>query len=224
MAKKIPILRALLIFLTKNENICSDEIPSWKSFGRYVIRVNAVNYHTPYFRCQVIVVSIFIMFKHFHFNFGDFRLRFSWTWLFTMFTKRRPGSCNFSSRIVDKGLYYKFELFTKCQVRQEFWEYILRGQFILTRNRPMKKISGMPADPIYKEGMYLLRILCKHFHFSFLETKAKTNTSNSPQISQNCQKYQNSWIWWLYLEAPWEMHSNKYKHAWYRFINSLNIC
>ena len=31
------------------------------------------------------------------------------------------------------------------------------------------------------------------------------------------KKWQNSGIWWLYLESPWEMHSNKYKHAWYCF-------
>ena len=26
-----------------------------------------------------------------------------------------------------------------------------------------------------------------------------------------------STFWWLYLESPWEMHSIKYKHAWYWF-------
>ena len=41
--------------------------------------------------------------------------------------------------------------------------------------------------------------------------------------SQNIiQKYQNVVISWPYLESPWNMHSNKYKHAWFGLINSWN--
>ena len=38
-----------------------------------------------------------------------------------------------------------------------------------------------------------------------------------PQVQNGrklIKKYHNSGIWWLYLESPWEMHANKYKHAW----------
>ena len=30
------------------------------------------------------------------------------------------------------------------------------------------------------------------------------------------------WISLLYLESPWKLHSNKYKHAWYWFSKSWN--
>ena len=36
-------------------------------------------------------------------------------------------------------------------------------------------------------------------------------------FSHNFQK--KSEIWWIYLESPWEMYSNKFKHAWYWFRN-----
>ena len=39
---------------------------------------------------------------------------------------------------------------------------------------------------------------------------------------QNVQKCQNCRISWPYLESPWKMHSNKYKHAWYWFRNVWN--
>ena len=42
-------------------------------------------------------------------------------------------------------------------------------------------------------------------------------------MSQNVQKCQNYRIWWVYLESPWEMHLNKYKHAWYWFRNLWNF-
>ena len=38
-----------------------------------------------------------------------------------------------------------------------------------------------------------------------------------------CQKCQDFWTSLLYLESPWEMHSNKYKHAWYWFKNVWNF-
>ena len=34
-----------------------------------------------------------------------------------------------------------------------------------------------------------------------------------------CKKHQNCGISWTYLERQWKMHSDKYKHAWYWFIN-----
>ena len=40
------------------------------------------------------------------------------------------------------------------------------------------------------------------------------------KVHKFCKKCQNSGISWPYLEPPREMHSNKYKHAWYWFINS----
>ena len=40
---------------------------------------------------------------------------------------------------------------------------------------------------------------------------------------KNVQKCQHSGNWWLYLESPWEMHSNKYKHACYRYRNLLTF-
>ena len=43
------------------------------------------------------------------------------------------------------------------------------------------------------------------------------------KISQNCKNYQHFAIWWVYLDSPWEMHSNKYKHAWYWFRNLLDL-
>ena len=36
------------------------------------------------------------------------------------------------------------------------------------------------------------------------------------------KKCLNCGISWPYFESLWEMHWNKYKHAWYRFINSWN--
>ena len=36
------------------------------------------------------------------------------------------------------------------------------------------------------------------------------------------QKIQINWISLPYLESPQKMHSNKYKHAWYRFSKSWN--
>ena len=36
------------------------------------------------------------------------------------------------------------------------------------------------------------------------------------------KKCQNCRISWPYLEPPWEIHWNKYKHAFYLFTNSLN--
>ena len=42
------------------------------------------------------------------------------------------------------------------------------------------------------------------------------------KISQNVQQFQNYGILLLHLESPWKMHSNKYKHAWYRGSNSQN--
>ena len=43
------------------------------------------------------------------------------------------------------------------------------------------------------------------------------------KTNHNCFICQNSGIESLYLESPWEMHSNKYKHAWYWFINVVNF-
>ena len=40
--------------------------------------------------------------------------------------------------------------------------------------------------------------------------------------TQNIQKLHHFGISWPFLESPSEMHSNKYKHAWYWFINSWN--
>ena len=37
------------------------------------------------------------------------------------------------------------------------------------------------------------------------------------------KKNQHSGIWWLYLESPSDMHSDKYKHALYWFTYFLNI-
>ena len=37
-----------------------------------------------------------------------------------------------------------------------------------------------------------------------------------PKSSQMSKNY---WTSLRYLESPWETHSNKYKHAWYWFIN-----
>ena len=42
------------------------------------------------------------------------------------------------------------------------------------------------------------------------------------KVAQKFHKFKNSEIWSLYLESPWEMHSNKYKHARYRFWNVWN--
>ena len=45
---------------------------------------------------------------------------------------------------------------------------------------------------------------------------------DSSKMSQNCQKCQNCGISWQYLASSWEIHSNKYKHAWFWFIDSWN--
>ena len=39
-----------------------------------------------------------------------------------------------------------------------------------------------------------------------------------------CEKCQNCGISWPYLKPQWKLHSDKYKHAWYWFINSWNSC
>ena len=49
-----------------------------------------------------------------------------------------------------------------------------------------------------------------------------TSADDMSNISQNIQKLPNFGISWPYLESPLEMHSNKYKQAWYWFINSWN--
>ena len=49
-------------------------------------------------------------------------------------------------------------------------------------------------------------------------------TDDRSNMSQNLKKCQNVEISWAYLKSPWEMHSNKYTHAWYWFINSWNSC
>ena len=41
----------------------------------------------------------------------------------------------------------------------------------------------------------------------------QTDVSWLSKMSQNVHKFQNYWISTLYLESPWKMHSNKYKHA-----------
>ena len=43
------------------------------------------------------------------------------------------------------------------------------------------------------------------------------------QDSRKYQKYQHSWIWWLYLKPPWEIHSNESKHAWYLLRYLWNV-
>lgn len=81
-------------------NICSDEIPGWKSFRSYVTLVHTVNYHTPHF---IIVLSIFSYLHISPERFGGHIL----------FTTGRSGSYSFSSWTVDKGVYYKSDLFRK---------------------------------------------------------------------------------------------------------------
>ena len=39
------------------------------------------------------------------------------------------------------------------------------------------------------------------------------------KFGKKCQQFQTSWI---YLESPWEMHSDRYKHARYWLIDSWN--
>ena len=39
-----------------------------------------------------------------------------------------------------------------------------------------------------------------------------------------CKKCQHFGISCPYLESSWEMHSNKYQHAWYWFSKSWNSC
>ena len=59
--------------------------------------------------------------------------------------------------------------------------------------------------------------------------KIVKNDTKFSKMSQTCQKChkmftkfskmsQNCGISWQYLESPWEMHSNKYKHVLYWFI------
>ena len=45
---------------------------------------------------------------------------------------------------------------------------------------------------------------------------------DSHKMSQNGQKWPLFGISWPYLESPWEIHSNEYKHVWFWFIPSWN--
>ena len=48
------------------------------------------------------------------------------------------------------------------------------------------------------------------------QTMSKTLT----KLERKCH---NLWIWWPFLESPWEMHSDKYKYGKYWFGNLWNF-
>ena len=51
-----------------------------------------------------------------------------------------------------------------------------------------------------------------------LREKERERAIRISQIQKNCKKYQNCWTSLPYLDSPWEMHSNEYKHAWYCLV------
>ena len=53
-------------------------------------------------------------------------------------------------------------------------------------------------------------------------TRLQAWADDTSKISQNVQKFQNYGTSLLYLESPWKMHSNKYKHPWYWSVKSWN--
>ena len=67
-------------------------------------------------------------------------------------------------------------------------------------------------------GIYLLYPLfhCLFVHCTLTHTR-QSGADDKLKMSQKRQKLQDYGIWWLYLETPCGMHSNKYKHAWYWF-------
>ena len=88
----------------------------------------------------------------------------------------------------------------------------------------VREVKVLQSTP-YRNLHFILRLL--HTYISCLSVfvsifQAWLYSTKSQWIvyyimSNQFYESQNSGILWLYLESPWEMLWNKYKHAWYPF-------
>ena len=87
----------------------------------------------------------------------------------------------------------------------------------ISRYNPSTIMSGMQSCLYFYTGLTKWCLI-------LMLIMRRAWADDSSKMSQKCQKCQNCGISWQDLESPWEMHWNKYKHAWYWFINLWSTC